>query len=200
MGYKLKDITNFIGVTRPKQPETEQPSPQPSEPVGEKHTLLSWESHARESKKKVNHKFQKTLVAIGVVVALLLAIMGEFFLILVIASLVFISHVLSSTPPELVKYEVSNHGLDVADQFYPWNTLKQFFFSTATTPGTEVLAVDTVEKFPGRLFLHFAPDQRDRLHEIFSKHLPFVKEEPVSAMDKAYLSFLGKFNTHSDEE
>jgi hypothetical protein len=202
MKYKLSDVTNFIGLTGAKPAEQEAPvlPETPPEPVGEKQVILAWEIQARQEKKTINLKFQKMLIVIGVVVALLLAIMGEFFLILVIASLIFVSYVLYSTPPETVKYELSTHGVEVSDQFYPWKTLKQFFFSTNTSPGKEVLVVDTIERFPGRLFIHFTPEQRETLKETFSKYIPFVKEEPITAMDKAYLSFLDKFNLHSEED
>jgi hypothetical protein len=191
---KLSKITDFIGFTNSQvdAPQTPtQPIPDP-ENLGPKEVYLTWQALARPVRKAFNKKFMRNAIVIGVVVSLLLVIMGEYFLILVVASMIFISHVLSSTPPETVSYEVSSHGVMIADRTFHWNTLKQFFFMN--NGGSEMLGVDTREALPGRLFLTINPADKEKLKEIFSRYLTYLNEEPMSAVNKAYSSILNKFN------
>ncbi|KKS16963.1 MAG: hypothetical protein UU77_C0035G0004 [candidate division WWE3 bacterium GW2011_GWC1_41_7] len=189
---KLTDVTNYMGITNVKQPEPPVEEEFHLEDQAPKEVYLSWNEANRPEKKPMNHRFVRTFTVIGIVIALFLAIMGEFFLILLIASIIFISYALSITPPESIKYEVSSHGLEVADKIYHWRELKHFFITARTE--REMLAVDTKERLPGRLFVVFNHTDKERLIEIFSQHLPHIKEEPMNVADKAMYSLMDKLN------
>jgi hypothetical protein len=190
---KLSDATNYLGITSAK------PKVEPAETtilnrdnLGPKEVYLQWEAQSRVHKKGFNKKMTRTMIVIGVVISLFLAVMGEFFLILVIGSIIFVSYVLSTTPPENVIYQISSHGIMYGEQMFYWDQLKQYFFSYST--GQELLCVDTKVSLPGRLFLTTRSEDKEKIKEILSRYLPFLKEEPVTVMDKAYKSFVDKFN------
>ena len=190
---KLSDAAKFIGIASTKaKEETPRESAFDPSTLGPKEIYLAWEIQGRPDKKTVNKKMSRTLMVVGIVVSLLLAIMGEFFLILVIGSVIFVSYVLSSTPSASSKFEVSSHGVKFDEETYYWQQLKRFFFMDAS--GTELLAVDTINPLPGRLFIAFRPADRERIMELLASRLPFLKEQPLTAMDKAYSSILDKFN------
>jgi len=195
---QLTDVTDFVGLTNTR---AHKPTPPDNpkfdvEKVGEKKILYAWKAAARTQKKGVDKKFLRTLFIIAVVVALFLITMQEYFLILVIASLIFISYILSVTPPEEVKYEISNHGVNYDKQFYYWSDLKQYFFTTNAEG--DVLNVDVKEGLPGRLFLTVRPGDKNKLHELFGKYLPFSEEMPGKLMNKAYTTMISKFNLGND--
>jgi len=189
---KFTDVTNYIGFTNIKPPDPpveEEFHPEDQTP---KETYLRWEDFSRPHKKPLNHRFARTFVVVGIVLALFLAIMGEFFLILLIASIIFISYALSVTPPDKIKYELSNYGVEVADKLYRWKELRQFFITTRTE--REMFAIDTRDRLPGRLFINFDPKNKELILEILSKHLQHIKEEPMNVADKAYYSVMDKLN------
>lgn len=189
----LTFLTNYLGITNiqnkptPEQP-IEQFDPQKLPP---KEVYFVWQSPGRPEKKGFNKRMARTMVVIGVVIALLLAIMGEFWLILVIGSLIFISFVLSNTPPESAAYEISNHGIKFDETMYYWHKLKNYYFYT--TQGVEMLAVGTVDTFPGRLFITINPADHEKINGILSTQLSFIQEPPKTVMDKAYDSVIDKF-------
>ncbi|MFA6981542.1 MAG: DUF5673 domain-containing protein [Patescibacteria group bacterium] len=191
---KVTDVTNFLGVTNTKELEPELPV-KPGfdlEKEGERKILHKWTAPGRANKRNISPKSLRSLMIIFSVVALLLVIMQEFFLILAIASLIFISYILSATPPENINFEISNHGVDYNGQFYSWGDLKQFYFSK--DGNTETLNVDVKSGLPGRLFLTIKDGDKEKLQEIFSRYLPFLEEAPRSVLDKAYDSVVGKFD------
>ncbi|OGC51011.1 hypothetical protein A3A69_01130 [candidate division WWE3 bacterium RIFCSPLOWO2_01_FULL_37_15] len=196
----LRNLASYIGITPAKKDEAPV---QPAAPVqgstpeslGEKKALYAWESSSKLEKRSWDPKMVRTGVVIGVVVGLLLFLMQEFFLILVVASVIFISYILSNSPMENVKHEVSTHGIKTGEQYFYWYELKQFFFTNTTDP--ELLAIDTKDRLPGRLFFGFRPDEREKLKELVSLYLPYLPEEPTTVINKAYYNLLDKFNFES---
>ena len=192
---QIKDLTSFIGLTRKKDAFT--PADSASVPqvdpksYGEKTVEHTWSAPNRVVK-EMSQKSAKTLIVIAVSVSLLFALMQEFLLIVVIASAGFLYYMLSKSPATEVKHEVSNHGVWYAgEQFYYWHELKHFFFKTDGA-GT-ILCIDTIEKLPGRLFLTTDPTDKEKLKELFSKHIVFLEEEPKGLVDKMYGSAISKF-------
>ena len=175
---QLTDVTNFLGMTSTKSQEAEPPTKPVFDIVaeGEKRVFHRWTARARAPKKVFDKSvIRKLLVVVGVV-GLLLIIMQEFFLILVIASLVFISYVLAATPPEEVEFEVSNHGVVYAGQFYYWNALKHYFFTQEE--GQDILNVDMIASLPGRLYFTVYPGDKEKLDDVFGRYLPKLKAAP----------------------
>jgi hypothetical protein len=190
---KLFDVTNYFGITNVKSNvEPAETTAAIRNDLGPKEIYLHWEAQSRAQKKGFNKKMTRTMVVIGAVISLFLAVMGEFFLILVVGSLIFVSYVLSTTPPENVIYEISNHGIMYGEQMFYWDQLRQYFFSYSSEQ--ELLCVDTKASLPGRMFITIRPEDKEKIKEILSRYLTFLKEEPITVMDKAYKSFIDKFN------
>ena len=191
----LGDVTNFLGFTAPKKVQEPTFSVPPSEGVQavpiEKKVFLSWEVTERP-KFTLDKKTMKTVLVILAVISLILVSMQEYFLVLGLASVLFICYALSITPPVKVSHEISNKGVSFAGQFYGWHDLKSFFFYEKE--GSEVLAVDTQNTFPVRLFFVLNGKDREKVREYLSRYLTFVEEPPRTFMDKMYDSVAGKIN------
>lgn len=168
------------------------------EKLGEKKVFLSWEVLGRAEKSgEMGIKFTRTFTIIGVFVGLVLVVMQEFFLILAVGSVIFVVQALTKATPELVKYELSNHGLLVDETLYYWDQLKRYFF--ILRDGSEAMAIDTTLGFPGRLFLSFNLKDKEEIKRILDQRLFFLKEEPKTFLDTTYEKILDKFDIQSKQ-
>ena len=134
----------------------------------------------------------KTLIIIAVVISMIFILMQEFLLVVLIASIVFMSYIIRATPAENLKYELNTHGVSYAGTLYYWYDLSRFFFKS--TAGSEILCVDTKSGIPGRLYLTLNPGDREKVKEIAQKYINFLEVEPKTFVDKAYDSVLDKIS------
>lgn len=168
------------------------------EKLGEKKVFLSWEALGRaERSGEMGIKFTRTFTIIGVFVGLVLMIMQEFFLILAVGSVIFVVQALTKAAPEIVKYQLSNHGLLIDGTLYYWDQLKRYFF--IQRDGKEALAIDTTLGFPGRLFVSFNQKDREEIKRILDQRLFFLEEEPKTFLDTAYEKILDKFDIQNEQ-
>lgn len=191
---QLTDITNFLGFTDTKSKEP-NPAANPvfdPEKMGEKEDLYSWEAPLRTPLKGFGGHLKKNLLIIAMVMGLFLLLIGEYFIILVVASVVFIGYILTATPPENVKYEITSHGINYVGQFYYWNELGNFFLTQDN--GIPVLNIDVKDKIPARLFITLKEGDDGKIKEICNKYLPYLEEKPESFMDKAYKKITDKLD------
>lgn len=188
-----RSLLTYAGFMSPKKIEEVQEKPQMTkESLGEKETLLTWKAPARPIRKVANQRFIRTGIVIGLVIAIVLAMMQEFFLILVVASIVFFSYILINAPIETLEHELSTHGLRTNGELFYWYELRQFFFTQST--GTEMLAIDTIDRLPTRLYVLFNPKDKDKIREICEKYITYVVDEPLTKWDQAYFKIMSKLN------
>ena len=160
--------------------------------IGKKEIFFEKHTMSRPDRTSTNPRSSRVLTTIGLVLGVLLLIMQQFTLLLVIGSMLFISHALRKTTPDTVTYEISNYGVEYAGVLYYWPQLKSFFFSEKE--GMSVLAINTVNVFPGRLFLFCDASEIAKLQGIVEENLSILEKEPESFIDKAYKSVSDKFD------
>jgi hypothetical protein len=162
-----------------------------------KEVYLAWEATPTHEVKGVSKRFIRAFTIIGIFVGLLLIIMQEFFVILIIGSLIFVTQAMMKLAPEPIKYELSSHGLKIGENLYYWDHLRRFFF--VLREGVEVVGIDTTLGFPGRLFVSFDPSDKEKIKEILIKYLHFLEEEPRTFFDNAYDRVVKKFSLEDKE-
>ena len=162
-----------------------------------KEIFLAWEKEVTvEEKVAVSKRYSRSLITISIVVGLILLVMQQFFVLLVIASIAFFVISLQKVSPEVVKYEISNHGIMIDDTMYYWNKLRRFFF--LQRENTEVLAIDTTIGFPGRIYLSFNPEDKEKIKEILEKYTHYLESEPRTFFDDAYDTVVSKISLEGD--
>lgn len=172
--------------------------PMEKENLPVKEIFFSWEKEVSvEDTKVISKRFNNALTLIGVFVGLLLLAMQQFFVLLVVGSLVFFVQSLRKVSPENVKYEISNHGVMVEDSIYYWDKLRRFFF--LTREGSEVLVIDTVIGFPGRIYLSIDLNDKEKIKNLLEKYLHYLDAEPRTILDEAYDKVVNKFSVDEDE-
>jgi hypothetical protein len=160
---------------------------------GQRKEYFSWVSKPKLQKTKFSPKSIRSFSIIGVVAGLILAIMGEFFLLLLIISVLFFMNVVNRVETEDVRYTVSNYGISIDDNMYYWFNLKHFFLFNKD--GEEMLAVDTTLNLPRRLFISLGPGvDTGKLTESLLGHIAKLQDTPSSVIDKTYDNIIGKFD------
>ncbi|MBP7927720.1 hypothetical protein KAZ57_01075 [Patescibacteria group bacterium] len=157
-----------------------------------KEVFLSWSAEVPHNSNSMDPKLKKNLMIIGIVFALLFAVMQEFFLILVIASVFFMSYVFSTMAPPKVSYEVSNFGIKVSDIMYYWDELQSFFFTTKY--GEELMLVDARDRMPKRIFIHFKKADREKLMDVLNSRVIYLESEPENFVDNFFDYIKDKFD------
>ena len=197
LGMKLPKVTELLDI-RGKESSLE-PAKVPDFDYQKipKEVYFSWEATANHEVKGMSKRFIRAFTIIGIFVGLLLLIMQEFFVILIVGSLIFFTQALMKLTPEPTKYELSSHGLKVGEDLYYWDHLRRFFF--VLREGTEVIGVDTTLGFPGRLFIPFNQVDKEKIKEILIKYLHFLDNEPKTFFDNAYDRVVKKFSVEDKE-
>ncbi len=192
---QIIDVTNFFGLSKPedKDPvDIQTPKALKTEIEEERKVFYAWEAMARPELKSISKKKLKTLTVVGVGICVVLIAMQEFFLILGVLSLIFVSYMLTHTPPESVKYELTNKGVKFGEIFYNWTNLKYFFFTNEA--GVDAVAIDTVNTVPARLYLTIKAGDRDRVHELLAQYVNYLEQAPKTFVDRAYGSVMDKLD------
>lgn len=143
--------------------------------------LLTWQAPMRVFKKR-SREFWSTALSIAFLLAVILLFVKEWFLIIVIASVIFVFYVLSNIPPETVEHQITDQGIKTAGRFYAWQEMICFWFSQKS--GQKVLYVQTLSGIPGRLELLLVNQDETQIKPLLSKYLPEEEVKP-SFLDRA---------------
>lgn len=146
----------------------------------EEKVLFEWVAPERAFQRR-EKDFWITSVAILVLVGVIFVFIKEFFLIVALGSLLFMFYVLSTVPPEDVKYMITNRGVYFGETYYYWNVIEKFWFKKILS--TEMIHFGTNLKFPRAVSLVINPSDMDKLKEISLKYVPLINNPP-STIDK----------------
>lgn len=188
------NLFDYILSRTPVADLTNQTKQAPVDPqrLGPKEVYFTWEAEGRPVQKMSNIKLNRSFAVIGVVIVLFLVVLQEYFLILVVASLIFVSQVLTKTPPEKARYELSSYGVLIDEKIYYWNEMSRYFnFNQEDHLG---FAIDLINSIPSRLFLSVTKETQTKVNEILGSRLQFLQSIPESFLDRTYKSVTSKFN------
>jgi hypothetical protein len=155
-----------------KEKETEKESADQGE---EKKVFLEWKAPERSFSKKGKKYFQN-LFAILFILAAAAVFFKEFLLAGVLVVFGFLRYVLGTVPPGETEYQITRHGIRTHGHDYPWDELKDFWFSEGAS-GT-ILNIDTKHFFPGRLFLQLKGVNRKKVAAVIKTFIPERERPP----------------------
>lgn len=204
MAIQAKDITNFLGLTntagRTPIPPTRNPN-SVADITTDRRVLFEWTTTTRNpllANKKTSAKQNRSTILIGVAVGFLFILMQQFLLIAVVASLIFLKYVLESTPGLPIKHRILNRGMEYGGEFYSWEELKHFYF--AVEDNDHILCVDTINRFPSRLFFTIEPAKRDYLQNLLETYIAYIPEAPKMFGDNLYKAAADKISLTKSEK
>lgn len=144
--------------------------------------LLEWKAPARIFKKRGKEYFS-TIAAIVFLLTVILFIAREFILIGVVFTFVFFAYVLATVEPEKIKNQLTKKGVKVADRFYRWEELTDFWVEEKY----EFIIAHIVMplRAPGRVILIADKEREDKMLKHLSEKLVYHEEPIKSWTDRA---------------
>lgn len=157
--------------------------------------VWQWEAPSRPFKQH-NKKYFSTVAVIALLISLILGFAGQLVAVTVVISLTFVIYVLSVVPPQNSVYKITTYGIRIDDAVYYWEELGYFWFDQKYDQ--ELLNVE-VARFPGRLTLLLADQNKDMLKNILSEVLINKKPE-LTLYEKTSAWLQKKIPLDLDEE
>jgi len=155
----------------------------------EEKVLLEWEAPERAYQKK-DRDFWITVISILVLVSVILFLVKEFFLIGALVSALFLYYVLSTVPPQNIKYKITNRGVYYGESRYQWDMFDRFWFKKSLS--NELIHFETILRFPRQISLVINSVDKDKIKTIVIKRLPMIDESPnfTDKLTKKVVSWL----------
>jgi hypothetical protein len=139
-----------------KRVKLEEDSTQP-EKVVQNIKLFEWEAPDRYEYSFDDKSFI-VVIAFSLVLILFLAILGKYFLMAALISLLFFIYVVFTTKPMKVKHKITARGVDYGEKLYEWYMLDNFYFTKRKNQN--FLIINTKLRFPSTLILLLEEDDR----------------------------------------
>ena len=136
---------------------------------------FEWMAPERAYQKK-NKDFWITVISILVLVSVILFFVKEFYLIISLISALFLYYVLSTVPPQNIKYKITNRGIYFGENRYEWDMFTRFWFKTSLS--NEMIHFETILRFPQQISLVINKEDKDKIKELVVKKLPLIDESP----------------------
>jgi hypothetical protein len=148
---------------------------------------VAWEAPEHYHNQKGGDWFLAlAILTIAVVIAALL--FANFLFALLIGLAGGAVALVSSRPPRIIPFEVSVRGIRIADELYPFTTLRSYYLDEDDPRGPQLLVMSAARFMP-LLVLPIPEEYIDHIEEILESRLPeeFL-EEPLF---HKFLEFLG---------
>lgn len=130
--------------------------------------LFEWEAPDRYEI-SYNTKYFMIIVALSLVLILLLAILGHYFLMGAIIAMLFLIYVLGTTKPQKIAHRVTARGIDTGNKLYEWYIMKDFYFTKKQNQ--LFLIVETKLNIPGALLFLLNEKDKDAIFVLLQEKL-----------------------------
>lgn len=175
------DLPTELPVEIPAHLEHHQAHSHPQQHMGVK-TLISWSAPGRPFRKRGKEYYISSLL-IAVVFEILLFLFGQYTLMLVVASFVFVTFALVTVPPHDFHYRISTEGITIEDHFFLWQEVYDFYFKKRE--GLEVLHIRTKALIPGELTLTLGSLDQEHIKTVLLPYLPYREVVKQTFMEKS---------------
>ena len=156
------------------------------EPNSQSLEYITWKSPSRLFKKR-DKDFFRNIAAIVFLLLVILVFAREFSLILAVLSISFLVYVFSTIPPEDVTHRITNRGIESGGHFYPWDSLRDFWFETQWDQTMMVI----VPVQGTRIIILLGTTPKQTMKDILGRFMTF-KEEPQKTVVDSAASWLAK--------
>ena len=144
--------------------------------------VLEWSAPGRPFKQR-SKQFYLTAILIALFIEVILFLFGQYLLMIVVISLVFVSFALASVAPKDFHYRISNEGIMIEDRFFLWKELYDFYFIKAY--GIETLRIRTESFLPGELVLTIENIDKEKLLSTLTSYLSYREYVKPTFMEKS---------------
>lgn len=180
MNLNFKFLTDAIGFSKNDSsvPVIEKKEPEVKDTNEERKELLAWKIEVTST--QIPKRFKSTILIIGTLLLIYLILNADFIFVVLILSLVFLYNILNSTSTATYEYKIYNNGIDYFGTFYTWDKFRFYFFFT----DQNLIGIDTLDIAPGRLYVYFNPEDREKIDNVLSYRLNKALVVPKNYVDK----------------
>lgn len=143
--------------------------------------LFEWKAPERFEIKFESKGFLIVLTA-SLLFIVLLAVLGKYFLIAAIVSMLFVLYAAGTTKPLVTTHKVTKRGIDTAGKLYEWYMLDSFYFTKKDK--YYGLLVNTKLNMPKMLIMLVSEKDKDPLFVILQKNLLYEEVRKQKRIDK----------------
>lgn len=143
--------------------------------------LYEWSAPMRHFK-KMNMKRYLIILACVLGLFVILAIVGQYWLMGAIAATMFFLYVVGTVPPVKIVNRITTLGIESLNLKVDWDNIKDYWF--AKKDEQTILYVDTKMKFPGRVIMLIGEDGAEKVHKILKEKVPYKDLRGQSAISK----------------
>ncbi|MBN1617968.1 hypothetical protein JW887_01335 [Candidatus Dojkabacteria bacterium] len=167
--------------------------PNDKEPIVQRDVYYTWHAPSRHFKKMDMKRFW-LIVAVVLGTFVILAILGQYWLMAAIASVLFLVYAVGTVPPVDIEHRITSLGIESANAEFLWKDMKTYFYSQKDRQ--LILNVDTNLRFTPRLIMLVDKKQLDETNEILFTKLKYAdlsKQNYLSKMiDGQWINMLGE--------
>lgn len=163
--------------------------PETTPSVEQEKTLINWKAPSRPYKEK-GGQFLTVPMVIVILVGIILLLAGEWMLIAVIATVVFVYYAWSSVVPEVVDFSITTRGVRVVERLYPWEGMLRWWVGEKW--GQKMLLIESPMVVVGRIIMPFNKENEEQISQLMEKYL--LHEKPQDTwLDRAEKWMTEKF-------
>lgn len=159
----------------------EDPIQEKKEKVVQNIKLFEWEAPDR-AELGYDTKYFMVIVALSLVLILLLAVLGHYFLMVAIIAMLFLIYVLGTTKPQRVKHQITGRGVDTGNRLYEWYVMKDFYFTQKSNQ--YFLIINTKLNIPGALVFLLGEKDKDAIFVLLQEKLLYKDIRKQGWLDK----------------
>lgn len=145
-------------------------------------TILAWKAPGRPFRKRGKDFYLSSLL-IMLLVQVILFLFGQYLLMLVVLSLVFVAFALATVPPHDFHYKITTEGVRIEDHFFLWQELYDFYFKYRD--GTDILVLRTRWFLPGEATLTLGSMHREQIKAALLPYLAYREVVKPTFMEKS---------------
>jgi hypothetical protein len=146
--------------------------------------LFEWEAPERYEYSFDDKSFI-VVIALSLVLILFFAILGKYFLMAALISLLFFVYVVFSTKPMTVTHKITARGIEYDNKLYEWFMLDNFYFTKKKNQN--FLIVNTKLNFPSTLIMLLDEDDRLPIFLLLQEYVLYQDIKKQKRLEK--LSF-----------
>lgn len=142
-----------------------QATPQNSPPSRSEKVLFSWSAPERPFKRRTR-EFWVSVSAIAAIVSLILFLIEGPVSVILVISIIFLFYMLSTVEPKVIKYEITNYSINIAESKNDISMFIRYWFDKRFDVDILVLETTTI---PGRLELVINPSDKKAIKKALDK-------------------------------
>ncbi len=160
----------------------------PQQPERKARAPIEWRAHEYVHVEKTPDWYW-ALGLIGVAAAIAAIVMGDVLFAILILLAAFVLAIYANRQPNVVRFAVTQRGVRIDDELYPYNTLDSFAIDEVSPNHTPKLILKPKRIFASLIIIPVEEVDPDDVHDFISDFL--LEEEHVEPLSHHVMQWLG---------